>query len=178
MSSGYGIIILEDKMSRQKIYTAEEAKLRNKASNKRYRESEQGRAYYKRSLIKAYANPKKKAYEKKWRAEHKDLTKAWHKNYIYKKYNFTQEAFFDMLGRQNNLCAICGLPNNEINDFSIDHDHNCCPGDTSCGKCIRGLLHGKCNRALGLFKDDPEILAKALAYLQNYNNNSKQQLNS
>jgi hypothetical protein len=165
-------------MSRQKIYTVEESRIRLNESHKRYRASEKGIATYKRRLEKVKTCPKTKAREKKWRAEHKDMTKAWHKNYIYKKYNFTQEAFFDMLGRQNNLCAICGLPNNEINDFSIDHDHNCCPGDTSCGKCIRGLLHGKCNRALGLFKDDPEILAKALAYLQNYNNNSKQQLNS
>src|SRR4029077_2130187 len=33
--------------------------------------------------------------------------------------------------------------------LAVDHDHNCCPGAHSCGKCIRGILCGTCNSALG-----------------------------
>jgi hypothetical protein len=31
----------------------------------------------------------------------------------------------------------------------VDHDHRCCPGDYSCGRCVRGLTHEACNRRLG-----------------------------
>jgi hypothetical protein len=33
--------------------------------------------------------------------------------------------------------------------FVIDHDHNCCHGGASCGKCIRGILCSACNLSLG-----------------------------
>ncbi len=41
----------------------------------------------------------------------------------------------------------------------VDHDHK--TGE------IRGLLCDSCNNGLGRFKDNPEILASALSYLQN-----------
>jgi hypothetical protein len=50
--------------------------------------------------------------------------------------------------------------------LSIDHDHACCPGRISCGKCIRGLLCNRCNRALGLLGDSIELLKKMIAYLE------------
>lgn len=61
-------------------------------------------------------------------------------------------------------CDICGT---EIGRFSInvDHDHTCCPGQGTCGNCIRGLLCRGCNRAIGSFSEDRENIRKALAYL-------------
>lgn len=42
-------------------------------------------------------------------------------------------------------CALCG-------DWSekphMDHDHGCCTGNYSCGKCLRGILCGSCNQVL------------------------------
>jgi hypothetical protein len=83
------------------------------------------------------------------------------------KYGITLEEFEDLLASQGGKCAIC--PRSVREDgyrLSIDHDHRCCPGTVSCGNCIRGILCPNCNRGLGLFAENPERLAQAIAYLQ------------
>ena len=52
--------------------------------------------------------------------------------------------------------------------WCIDHDHSCCPGINSCGKCVRALLCHNCNTTLGRVGDDPEILQAMIAYLDKY----------
>jgi hypothetical protein len=84
------------------------------------------------------------------------------------RYNLTNERYQKLLEEQNNRCEICLKP------FAgraahIDHDHVCCPGTKSCGKCIRGLLCGNCNKMLGFSEDGAEILQSAMNYLDKYN---------
>lgn len=84
------------------------------------------------------------------------------------KYQLSVEDYREILERQGGRCAICraDAPTDIRTDrFHVDHDHACCPGTRSCGKCTRGLLCHACNTALGNFKDDPEILRAALRYL-------------
>ena len=50
--------------------------------------------------------------------------------------------------------------------FCIDHSHNCCTKQTSCGNCIRGFLCHACNAGIGYLKDDAETIAKALTYVK------------
>jgi len=52
--------------------------------------------------------------------------------------------------------------------LAVDHDHNCCAGAHSCGKCVRGLICGNCNTALGLAHNDAATLRRLADYLDAY----------
>lgn len=82
-----------------------------------------------------------------------------------KRHGISTEQYEAMLAEQDGVCLICKKPPLGRR-LHIDHDHSCCPGTWSCGKCVRGLLCNKCNQGLGSFKDDPELLQAAIAYLQ------------
>lgn len=81
------------------------------------------------------------------------------------KYGITQAERDAMLVVQGG-CAICGATEHGGRDWCVDHDHNCCPGKKSCGKCIRGVLCFGCNVGLGAFRDDADRMALAIAYLK------------
>lgn len=66
------------------------------------------------------------------------------------------------------VCSGCGKTQLEASVFHFDHDHNCCSGRKSCGKCYRGLLCQKCNIALGQSNNDPTILRNLANYLERY----------
>lgn len=61
-------------------------------------------------------------------------------------------------------CQICGATDRRL---VIDHDHDCCPGERTCGKCFRGMLCHPHNVALGMFQEDPAMLRKAARYIEN-----------
>jgi hypothetical protein len=83
-----------------------------------------------------------------------------------KKHGLTSEQYDALLAAQGGGCAICkGTTPYGRGRFHIDHDHACCPGQRSCGKCVRGLLCGRCNPGLGAFQDSPDLLVAAAAYL-------------
>jgi hypothetical protein len=78
------------------------------------------------------------------------------------KYKMTSEQYAARVEAQDGRCAICL----NVLALLVDHDHACCPGKTSCGQCIRGLLCDLCNRGLGMFRDDTAALLRAIAYLR------------
>lgn len=82
-----------------------------------------------------------------------------------KRYGLTVEQYKRLFNLQNGVCAICRKENTAKRALGVDHDHTCCPGDSSCGKCVRGLLCSPCNSGLGLFKDDPYAVGRASVYL-------------
>jgi hypothetical protein len=84
-----------------------------------------------------------------------------------RRWGLSDDDRAEMLRRQGGGCGICR--DNEPGGrgtWHVDHDHACCPGDTSCGKCIRGLLCSRCNVGLGNFRDNPELLIIAASYLR------------
>lgn len=86
------------------------------------------------------------------------------------QFNLTKERFREMLEAQGNSCAICGSdePGKGIAAWCVDHDHDCCNGNRSCGKCVRGLLCRKCNTGLGMFNDKLESIYNAFHYLKDH----------
>jgi len=84
------------------------------------------------------------------------------------KYSVTMDRLEEMEIEQGNRCAICGQVNSTGRSLSVDHNHSCCPGTKSCGKCVRGLLCDLCNRAVGLMRDNPSYLRSAADYLEKY----------
>lgn len=79
--------------------------------------------------------------------------------HLHQTHSMTAEQIFFYA---NQPCQICG----SYEKPSIDHDHSCCPGNKSCGKCIRGILCRACNSGIGMLRDDPEILEAGARYLR------------
>lgn len=82
-----------------------------------------------------------------------------------KNYGLTRDDYVNMEKSQNGVCKICGEPEKHRKRLSVDHDHACCSGSKSCGKCIRGLLCSNCNRVLGQVNDNVETLQTMIEYL-------------
>jgi hypothetical protein len=85
-------------------------------------------------------------------------------------YGLSPERYHNMLLDQEGKCKICKIEmtaeSHKKNSIAVDHDHMCCSGARTCGKCVRGMLCSMCNFMLGTANDDPEVLAKAIQYLK------------
>ena len=81
-----------------------------------------------------------------------------------KTYGISIDQYLQLKDKTNGRCYICNKE--ELTKrHSIDHDHNCCPGKKSCGKCIRGILCHQCNTALGLLEENVDTLNSMILYL-------------
>ena len=94
-----------------------------------------------------------------WRKANKNRNKEY---WLMARYKLSYEQYIDYMSLHNWQCDICG----GANRLCIDHDHACCPGKESCGKCIRGVLCHVCNSALGYINDDISNLTKMILYLK------------
>ena len=90
-----------------------------------------------------------------------DVDKLGYDPRRFKRHNITKEIYDSLLNKYDGKCWIC----KEIKASVIDHDHSCCTGVWSCGKCVRGVLCSNCNTAIGLLKDSKELLNEAKKYL-------------
>ena len=73
-------------------------------------------------------------------------------------YGITPAQMVRMAEDQHGGCAICQTVPPVFTDLHIDHNH-------TTGE-VRGLLCPTCNTALGMFRDSPEVLMRALEYLE------------
>ena len=71
-----------------------------------------------------------------------------------------------ILAREQGGCRICRRTEPGKKGWVVDHDHTCCPGDSSCPNCRRGILCSWCNTALGYAMDSPDLLRRMADYLE------------
>lgn len=70
------------------------------------------------------------------------------------RYKLSVEEYAWMLYSQDFRCLICRGHVSDVGHLNVDHDHACCSGRKTCGKCTRGLLCATCNKRLGFFEND------------------------
>lgn len=76
-----------------------------------------------------------------------------------RKRGLSVSEFNGLLEKQSGLCAICRSDTPRAKGrFRVDHDHRT--------QEIRGLLCHPCNVALGLMRDDVDVLLRAALYLK------------
>jgi hypothetical protein len=75
------------------------------------------------------------------------------------------EAFDEKFAEQDGVCAICSQPEtamrrNKVLPLHVDHDHK--------NGLARGLLCTACNLGIGQLRDSPELLQRAIAYIEKW----------
>lgn len=119
--------------------------------------------YWREPIVSEIKRSERAAYMRDYSRKMRETNPAYHKSIkLRKTYGITIERYDEMLAEQNGCCAICAKPeSNEIRgkivSLAVDHCHKT--------GAVRALLCGNCNRGLGFFNDDPELLAKAQQYV-------------
>ena len=105
----------------------------------------------------------KAKWQRAWRERNPDKVKDMD---LRKHFGITLEQYRQMSTAQKHKCAICDSHETAVDAkgaerfMAVDHCHK-------TGK-IRALLCSACNKALGGFKDDPNLLIKAAKYIKKY----------
>ena len=107
-----------------------------------------------------------KTTEKRKDPKQKELWKEYgRKSSLKHRYGITLQNYDAMVEEQAGVCAICKTNTNGGRGLgsrlAVDHDH--------ITGLVRGLLCSMCNQGIGMFKDDVELLHKAIAYLEKKN---------
>jgi hypothetical protein len=116
-------------------------------------------------------------YQREWRKRNSERSKFFRERWnkanpesrrlstlkarIKRQYGITLEEYEQRFEDMGGKCGICEeVLERGKGKHALDHCHN-------TGQ-LRGFLCGKCNRGLGYFQDNPELLTSAVRYLQLY----------
>jgi hypothetical protein len=148
---------------------------------KRYRERHQiernakSKMYYQQNKIKmqalgrAYYHKNRntcRLYQAKYQLTHLD---EFTERQLKRRYNLTLNQYELMYIQQGKVYWICKAhSNNDKTRLCVDHDHLCCPGEKSCGRCVRGLICQSCNLMIANGRDTVEFLQQGIKYLEHF----------
>jgi hypothetical protein len=99
--------------------------------------------------------------------------------YTLYNHRMTIEQYTALRVQQADRCGACKEPLRfgETRAVTVDHDPRCCQYDglgtkrtkgmpVSCGKCVRALLCGPCNRAVGFLERYPQRVHMWMDYIR------------
>jgi hypothetical protein len=87
---------------------------------------------------------------------------------VQRTYSISPEQYDRLYAAQGGKCAICRRATGKGKRLAVDHDHSCCIGPVSCGRCVRGLVDSVCNDVLSHFRDNPEAFQRGAEYLRDW----------
>ncbi len=118
-----------------------------------------------RSHRHCYCKPCRLEITRECRRRCKDLYGRSDRKKRLRLYGISEKTYYEMVEKQNGLCAICKKPqtNKRLKNLAVDHDH--------ASGCVRELLCTKCNFMIahaGQNGDDISILEAGIIYLRRH----------
>jgi hypothetical protein len=105
------------------------------------------------TLMDEIDREKSRTYKKKWMRQNPEKAKAYQEK---NKMNMRIRRASIPTRDKPNQCEICG----EASQLCFDHCHK--------SKTFRGWICHPCNRALGMFSDDPKRFRRAAEYIERH----------
>lgn len=150
-NDGYAYECKNCKDSRPNTYwKTEKARAADKERYKRRKSTQEGKA----AILES---------NRRYKQSERGKLAAWARH-ISKNYGIDTKIYFEMLKKQDYGCAICGIKPTGRR-MHIDHSHST--------KSVRGILCSKCNQAIGLLSENPELFDKAKHYLSSFKENNE-----
>lgn len=126
---------------------------------------------YRKSRCSACRNLQRREARQRNPERHKEVGRAYYarnkdkaRDYNLRKlYGITAKQYDEMLAEQGGLCYLCEQPPTGKHNGAVlhtDHDH-----ETGV---VRRLICYGCNTGLGKFHDDPALLRRAAAYIEEF----------
>ena len=122
----------------------------------KHKNTKDGVQYHCRTCRKLMdSRPEKRAKDRERYHQKKD---SYLNRYYKRTYTISLGQYNELLALQNSCCDICKQPCSTGKRLAVDHCHTT--------NKVRGLLCSRCNQALGVLKDDINILKEAIKYLE------------
>jgi hypothetical protein len=105
----------------------------------------------------AWQEANKERYLERQRQYRESGARKYREEHLRQAFGLSEADYRNMLERQGGGCAICGDPPNVRISLHVDHDHG--TGE------IRGLLCVRCNNGIGLLRESPDVMGRAIRYV-------------
>ncbi len=132
----------------------------NKKYSKEYRKTHKLEIKERKKYWRKQNPDKVRARKARYRKRYPEKVRLAHRSWVLKNnFGISIEQYKDIFDKQGGCCAICGIHSSKYQrTLAVDHNH--------ITNKVRGLLCFNCNNALGRFKDSPEIMRKAIKYIE------------
>lgn len=99
-----------------------------------------------------YGGPRSARCATHYRALRKRRKARAHALRVENNFGITADEYATLYESQGGVCFICRVARGVVKKLAVDHDHNKCDDhepQVGCRNCVRSLLCGPCNQAIG-----------------------------